>query len=243
MIGSITRKVQKFTPIGLNKPFSIMLDLRSMRMDYDSPKLTLDNMNNDPFNEFTVWLEKSLEVETGIEPQAMCISTVNPETLRPSSRYVLLKEFTEQGFMFFTNFGSRKANEIDLNPQVAGVFYWPLQNRSVRFEGVASKVSDEISTEYFDSRPVGSRLSGIVSKQSTKITDQQKLQMNQDVIDLKSKFEEGDASAAVKPDYWGGYNINPDRFEFWQGQNSRFHDRFVYELNQDGSWNKNMLAP
>lgn len=174
----------------------------------------------------------------------MCVSTVNPKTLRPSVRFVLLKDFSENGFVFFTNYESRKGLELGLNPQAAGVFYWPLQNRSVRFEGQVQRVPKEMSEEYFDSRPVSSRLSGIVSQQSRKITQEQKDEMNETVAKLKEKYDEGEESVADMPDYWGGYRIVPDRFEFWQGQNSRFHDRFVYELDaESGAWSKAMLAP
>ena len=110
----------------VNRRFSIMLDLRNMRMDYKNPELSLDSLDCDPFKEFAKWLNVSLEVEKTMEPQAMCISTVDPETLRPSSRYVLLKEVSDQSFLFFTNYESRKAQEIFKNPWVAGVFYWPI---------------------------------------------------------------------------------------------------------------------
>lgn len=161
--------IRKFTKTAIRqankgRAFSIMMDLRAMRMDYKNPKLTLEDIDNDPYFEFSKWLKTSLKVETNMEPQSMCVSTVNPKTLRPSVRFVLLKDFSENGFVFFTNYESRKGLELGLNPQAAGVFYWPLQNRSVRFEGQVQRVPKEMSEEYFDSRPVSSRLSGIVSQ-------------------------------------------------------------------------------
>lgn len=174
----------------------------------------------------------------------MCISTVNPDTLRPSSRYVLLKEISDDSLLFFTNYQSRKAVEIEKNPLISGVFYWPIQNRSVRFEGKVQKVSHEISDKYFDSRPLKSRLSGIVSKQSSVISAEERQKMSTDLEYLEDSYSKGNLSVVQRPEYWGGFKITPDRFEFWQGQNSRFHDRFLYTFDsQHKVWEKNYLAP
>jgi pyridoxamine 5'-phosphate oxidase len=166
----------------------------------------------------------------------MQIATVS-NSGRPSLRTVLLKAFDEQGFVFYTNYHSQKAQDIAQNPQVVLLFFWKELERQVEITGRAEKVSTLESLKYFTSRPRGSQLGAWVSQQSSIITSRSLLEIKLD--EMKRKFKEG---SIPLPDFWGGFRIVPDTFEFWQGRPSRLHDRFEYKL-VEGQWVANRLAP
>lgn len=232
----------------LKSPFSIdiinntSLYLQNRRKDYNSPEITIEDFSKDPFTQFKTWLTLSFETEIGIEPQSMALSTCCPKTLQPSSRYVLLKEVQNEKFKFFTNLNSRKSQELSLNNKVSGLFYWPLQNRTVRIEGVAERLGVEEEREYFESRPALSRISGIVSPQSKEISEAELEILKTKFLEMKEGYKKGENDLG-KPEYWGGFAINPVRFEFWQGNRSRFHDRFAYLRTGNGEWEIKRLAP
>jgi len=169
----------------------------------------------------------------------MAISTCTLDGL-PSIRYVLLKGVDESGFIFYTNYESRKGQELAANPNISACFYWPLCHRQVRIEGRAEKLPPSTSDAYFKSRPIDSQISGMVSPQSQILDTKEDLLKKIDEAKERVKLE--GEQAIQRPDSWGGYRIIPRYFEFWQGQKSRFHDRFAYTKGGEG-WDVQMLAP
>jgi pyridoxamine 5'-phosphate oxidase len=167
---------------------------------------------------------------------AMVLSTAG-KSGRPSSRVVLMKEFSENGFVFFSNYLSRKGKEIELNPSVALLFFWEELERQVRIEGKVRKISGEASSEYFSTRPRLSRVAATVSKQSTELKDRSELEEKFNTFDNEYKNKE-----IPRPVDWGGYIVNPDYFEFWQGRENRLHDRIIYTRVTDG-WKIGRLSP
>ncbi|CAN6318670.1 unnamed protein product [Urochloa humidicola] len=216
------------------------VDISSLRENYISPELLESQVMPDPFDQFVKWFDEA--VTAGLrEPNAMALTTVNKEG-KPSSRMVLLKGVDKQGFVWYTNYGSQKAHDLSENPNAALLFYWNEMNRQVRVEGSVEKVPEEESEKYFHSRPRGSQLGAIVSKQSTVIAGREVLQ--QAYKELEQKYSDG--SLIPKPEYWGGYRLTPTLFEFWQGQQSRLHDRLRYSQQEvDGStaWHIERLSP
>ncbi len=170
------------------------------------------------------------------DPNAMTLSTVNGNG-RPSGRIVLLKDFDTEGFVFFTNYDSQKGQEITRNPNVSMVFYWSAMERQVRIEGKAQKISEKDSEDYFHSRPFESQIGALASHQSKEIPGREYLEKL--FNDLKKQYE---GSVVPKPERWGGYRVQPDRYEFWQGRTGRLHDRIVYKL-EDGHWKMSRLSP
>ena len=216
------------------------LNLYDMRKDYKSEQLTLSSLQDNPISQFRTWFSASLEKEAGVEPNMMTIATCDPTTLLPSSRNVLLKSVDDLGFTFFTNYNSRKGRELALNPKISAVFYWPVQNRSVRIEGTAERLTDAENDEYFHSRPLRSRISAVVSPQSEAIDEEKKGEMADEIERIEGDVGEG----IERGSGWGGYRILPTAMEFWQGRESRFHDRFRYSWDaQKGVWEIEMLAP
>ncbi|KAL5231289.1 hypothetical protein ABZP36_030065 [Zizania latifolia] len=216
------------------------VDISSLRENYISPELLENQVMPDPFDQFIRWFDEA--VTAGLrEPNAMALTTANKEG-KPSSRMVLLKGVDKQGFVWYTNYGSQKAHDLSENPNAALLFYWNEMNRQVRVEGSVQKVPEEESEKYFHSRPRGSQLGAIASKQSTVIAGREVLQ--QAYKELEQKYSDG--SMIPKPDYWGGYRLTPKLFEFWQGQKSRLHDRLQYSPREvDGStvWHIERLCP
>jgi pyridoxamine 5'-phosphate oxidase len=195
------------------------------------------DLDPDPVRQFETWLNEAKIRPEEIEPTAMVLATVSLDS-KPSTRVVLLKEIEDGTFIFFTNYRSRKSEEIINNPHVSAVFWWRTLARQVRIEGLASKISEEKSKAYFDTRPLGSRLSAIVSPQSKPVE-------NRAVLEEKLKIEEAKLEKEEKPicpPYWGGFRIKPDRFEFWQGRPNRLHDSFRYQKEQD-HWSIERLGP
>ncbi len=193
-------------------------------------------MLENPFAQFAVWYQEAAEHPDIIDHTAMTLATVDKEH-KPSARIVLLKDFNEQGFSFFTNYLSRKGDEIGQNPNVALLFWWPQLEKQIRIEGKAVKVSATESDRYFQSRPRGSQLSAWASEQSMVIADREHLE--QRLAEFEDKFGEG---LIERPSHWGGYLVKPECIEFWQARAHRLHDRFQFKLHDD-VWQMQRLAP
>jgi pyridoxamine 5'-phosphate oxidase len=206
-----------------------------LRKDYGQASLNEDDVLDDPMLQFTRWFEQALEAQVN-EPNAMNVATTDA-CGRPSSRIVLVKQFDERGFTWYTNYDSRKAQELRANPYAALLFFWNELERQVRIEGRVEPTSAEESDKYFHSRPLKSRLSAIASQQSAPIDNRAALERNYEAVAATA----GDAPA--RPSNWGGLRLVPERIEFWQGRRSRFHDRIVYERQEDGSWTRQRLQP
>lgn len=209
-------------------------DLKNMRLNYDRNQLIESNVDKNPFIQFKLWFKEVAESDI-IEPNAMTIATATKAGI-PSVRVVLLKEFDETGFTFFTNYKSRKGREIEENPNAALLFWWGIFERQVRIEGKIEKISREDSEAYFNVRPLKSRLGALASNQSEIIENRQILENK--FSELEKRFGEN----PPKPDNWGGYKLIPNRFEFWQGRRDRLHDRICYEKYGD-IWNIFRLSP
>jgi pyridoxamine 5'-phosphate oxidase len=211
------------------------MDIHALREDYQKGELRRKDLQDDPFNQFELWFQQACNAEL-LEPNAMTLATVS-EQGQPFMRTVLLKYFDRQGFVFFTNYESRKASQIESNNRVSMLFTWlPLQ-RQVHITGTAEKVSTAESLAYFSSRPRGSQLGAWTSQQSSIISSRQLLLMQFE--EIKNKFLDGEIPL---PSFWGGYRIVPDSFEFWQGCTNRLHDRFLY-THQEEQWQIQRLAP
>ena len=206
-----------------------------LRKDYGQASLNEDEVMDDPMLQFTQWFEQALKAEVN-EPNAMSVATVAANG-RPSSRIVLVKQFDERGFTWYTNYDSRKGQELEDNQYAALLFFWSELERQVRIEGRVERTSNEESDRYFRSRPLKSRLSAIASHQSAPISSRAELEQNYDAVARQA----GDDPA--RPGNWGGFRLVPERLEFWQGRRSRFHDRIVYERQEDGSWIRLRLQP
>lgn len=212
------------------------MDLKHYRREYKLEVLTEESVDKNPFLQFTAWFDQARKYDL-LEPNAMSLSTVDAEG-QPSSRTVLLKYFDETGFVFFTNHGSKKADDIKINPKVAVLFPWLALQRQVRISGVAEKVNFLEASKYFASRPRGSQLGAWVSDQSQVVNNRQLLQ--EKFTQLKDRFLGKDVPM---PKMWGGYRIVPHQFEFWQGGENRIHDRLQYNLKEDKEWNIVRLMP
>ncbi len=209
--------------------------LADIRRDYGELSLSEDRVSSDPIAQFKLWFEEVLKNEKN-DPTAMVLSTAD-EQGRPDSRVVLLKGLDEGNFVFYTNYQSAKAIQIQSNPYAALNFYWPQMARQVRIRGRVKKVSQEQSDQYFLSRPIKSQISAIISQQSQEIIDRAVLEKAlNDLIQRKQQ------ELVVRPEHWGGYMIVPDEIEFWQGRDNRLHDRIQYFL-QEGEWIYRRLAP
>ena len=209
-------------------------NLSDLRRDYSMQELSESSVAADPFVQFGNWFEEYRN-SGPLEPNAFVLSTADADG-KPSSRVVLLKGFDPNGFVFFTNYESKKARDLDGNPNVALNFFWPELERQVRISGVAEKTSVEESKSYFESRPTASQIGAWASKQSGILSDRKELEER--VNEIKNRFDE----EIPCPPFWGGYRIAPTSFEFWQGRPSRLHDRICYE--KDGaSWKIFRLYP
>lgn len=205
-----------------------------MTSTYDGPMLDPETMDDDPVVEFAAWL--SAAEEAGLpQPNAMVLATADGD--RPSARTVLLKGFDQRGFVFFTNYESRKGRELDHNRHAALTFTWLELHRQVRVEGEATRVSSEESDAYYASRPRGAQLAAGISRQSEVILDRS--QLNEAFAAAADKFA-GDA--IPRPDHWGGFRVRPEVVEFWQGQEDRLHDRVRYRIEGD-EWIRERLSP
>ncbi len=199
-------------------------------------ELREQDLDQSPFRQFENWFQTAADAGLD-EPNAMSLATVSDKGT-PSLRTVLLKVWDEKGFVFFTNHGSRKAQDIAENPNVALLFYWAPLHRQIRVEGTAQKVSTMESLKYFVTRPRGSQLGAWCSEQSSTISSRAILQAK--LTEIKQKFQGGEVPL---PSFWGGFRVVPSRFEFWQAGDDRLHDRFVYEPESDDTWSIRRLAP
>lgn len=210
-------------------------DKFKQRTDYQlNDPLDFGQLGDDPFHVFHQWYDVALE-HVRKDPNAMVLSTFDGEY--PRGRVVLLKELDEKGLVFFTNYQSDKGSELAVNPKASLVFYWKELERQIRVEGVVEKTSAAESDDYFLSRPLGSRLGAWASPQSQSIANREWLK--EQIEERSKEFNE----QVHRPPFWGGYRLIPVRFEFWQGQSSRLHDRLVFEKKQEGGWLKKRLAP
>lgn len=211
------------------------MDIGDMRRDFESEGLDRGQLDDDPVRQFELWFNDAREAGI-LEPNAMSLATTGSD-LQPDLRTVLLKYFDQQGFVFYTNYGSRKARELEQNPRAALLFPWIGLNRQVIVQGEVTRVSKTESLRYFASRPRGSQLGAWVSQQSEVISSRGLLE--QKVAEIKRKFGDGEVPL---PSFWGGYRVVPQRIEFWQGRPSRLHDRFEYLRSHDG-WTIQRLQP
>jgi pyridoxamine 5'-phosphate oxidase len=202
---------------------------------YNSNSIDEKTVDPNPLKLFQRWLDEA--IAAGIRlPEAMTLATSTPEG-KPSARLVLLKGAGERGFVFYTNYNSMKARELDSNPQAALVFYWPQLERQVRVEGRVERTTTEESDAYFKTRPRESQIGALASPQSEVIESREALQQKADELE---KLYEG--REVERPEHWGGYRLLPKRIEFWKGRPGRLHDRILYE-RQDGTWSIKRLAP
>ena len=213
------------------------MDDRNLKKEYSGNHLNERDMHPNPFCQFKKWFQEAAR-DNVEEPNAMTLATADSSGM-PSARIVLLKQFDEHGFVFYTNKESQKGEELRDNPYAALVLYWYKQLRQVRISGVVEEVSQEESERYFSSRPKGSQLGAWASKQSKVIKSRQ--QLDDAFADYENTFQD---KSIPMPAYWGGYRVKPVTFEFWQSQANRLHDRIVYKLNAETSeWEISRLAP
>ncbi len=210
--------------------------IADLRKDYTLQGLSETEVNPNPFIQFKQWFDQALSAQLP-EPNAMTIATTTPDG-SPSARMVLLKDFDERGFVFFTNYNSRKGQELAENPQAALVFWWAELERQVRIVGRVEKTSEAESDQYFYSRPANSRLGAWASDQSAVIASREVLE--QQMQELQSKYENQEIP---RPPHWGGLRVIPTEIEFWQGRSSRLHDRLLYTRLDDNSWKIQRLSP
>ena len=212
------------------------MDIDHLRREYLKGGLERESLLGDPMAQFALWLEQA--IEAGLQdPTAMTVATVSPDG-QPSQRIVLLKHVDADGFVFYTNYGSRKARDLADNPKVSLHFPWHGMERQVKVCGVAQKVPQTESLKYFLSRPKESQLAAWASEQSRPVSS--RMLLMQQFNAMKEKFSKGEVPL---PDFWGGYRIVPHQIEFWQGGASRLHDRFEYTATPSGDWQIERLAP
>ena len=207
-----------------------------LRREYNSVELCKFDMAKSPFAQFDQWFRQAVDTKIDL-PDAMTLATATRDGL-PSARIVLLRGFDERGFVFYTDYRSQKGRELAENPNAALVFYWRELDRQIRVAGTISTVSREASEKYFRSRPVGSQLAALASKQGEVISNRQELERKYD--QLRETYRQKEVPL---PPYWGGFRLSPDRFEFWQGRPSRLHDRFRYTHQRGGNWKIERLSP
>jgi pyridoxamine 5'-phosphate oxidase len=210
------------------------VDLQKLRREFTSSGISRTQMNDNPFVQFELWMQQASEANLTL-PNAMSLATSDDNEI--SLRTVLLKSFDERGFVFFTNYNSKKSTQIKTNPNVALLFPWLDLERQVKISGSIEKISTLESIKYFTSRPKNSQLGAWASKQSSNISSRQVLLMQFEA--MKNKFKQ---SEVPLPDFWGGYRVVPHRIEFWQGRINRLHDRFAYSKLGE-SWTIERLAP
>lgn len=203
---------------------------------YSGEGLDENNAAADPLRQFHRWFDEARAAGLPL-PEAMTLATATKDG-RPSARLVLLKQADKRGFVFYTNYGSQKARELDANGEAALVFFWPQLERQVRVEGSVSRVSPAESDEYFQTRPRESQIGALASPQSEVISGRDVLQ--QRFAELEEFYRDREIE---RPAHWGGYRLQPERIEFWKGRPGRLHDRLLYERQADSSWTIKRLAP
>ncbi len=224
------------TTINLFQKKSLRQLVSNFRNEYISNGIDEASLKSNPIDQFEDWFNEAVDNKL-IEPNVMHLSTATPDG-KPSGRIMLLKGFDERGFTFFTNYNSRKANELAENKFAVMTFLWLGLFKQVRIEGTVEIISTKESDDYFNSRPRGSQIGAWVSAQSKPISDRTELEKKVD--EIEKRFE---GKAVTRPDNWGGYRLVPVCIEFWQGRASRLHDRIQYKLEEDHSWTKQRLSP
>lgn len=214
-----------------------MQDLSNYRKSYEKSELLESNIPEDPINLFNRWFHETEDFGGSEEVNAMTVATIGLDGF-PKSRVVLLKKFTEEGFVFYTNYNSEKGKAIEANPKICLSFFWHSMERQVIIKGIAQRTSEVISDNYFDSRPEGSKLGAIVSNQSEVVPSRAYIEEN-----LKQLEEEYDSMVIPRPKHWGGFLVVPIEVEFWQGRPNRLHDRIRYKSLDDYSWKIDRLSP
>lgn len=214
-----------------------MEDLSNYRKSYERSQLLEDNIPEDPINLFHKWFHEVRDFGGTEEVNAMTVSTVGLDGF-PKARVVLLKNYNEDGFIFYTNYDSEKGRAIVKNPSVCLSFFWHSLERQVIIKGIAEKTPGEVSDNYFASRPDGSKLGAVVSNQSEVVLD--RLVLEEKLLELEKKYS---GKEIPRPINWGGYLVRPVEVEFWQGRPNRLHDRIRYRLEANFSWTINRLAP
>ena len=212
-------------------------DLGQLRKSYDKSSLDLSDVDDDPIGFFKKWFDEASNHSEIEEANAMSLATLGIDDF-PKSRVVLLKAFTDKGFVFYTNYQSEKGLAIAHHPKVGLSFFWPPLERQVIIKGLIKKTPSDLSDEYFNSRPKGSQLGAIVSDQSNVISDRTIIEAKLNALEIQYKNEE-----IPRPDNWGGYLVIPKSIEFWQGRPNRLHDRIRCHLRQTGLWDLERLAP
>ena len=212
------------------------MHIADIRKDYRLQTLDEAGVATDPIQQFGVWWQEALQSEI-VEVNAMTLATANEQGV-PSARIVLLKGYDERGFVFFSNYESKKAGDLQVNPVASLVFFWKELERQVRISGRVEKVTELESDQYFQSRPEGSRIGAWASPQSTVISSREVIE--EKVIALQASFE---GKEIPRPLHWGGYRVVPSKIEFWQGRSNRLHDRIQYTIQSNGSWVIERLAP
>lgn len=212
-------------------------DLSDYRKSYEKSELLEENCLENPMEMFQKWFYEVEKSETVAETNAMTISTIGLDGF-PKSRVVLLKKYTFEGFIFYSNYLSEKGLAIAKNPQVCISFFWPAMERQIIIKGKVEKIAENLSDGYFESRPRGSQLGAIVSKQSEVVASREVLE--QQLKALEAAYE---GKEIERPSHWGGYLVKPKEIEFWQGRANRLHDRIRYQLQADYSWKIERLAP
>lgn len=209
-------------------------DFKKLRHEYGVNELNKSDINPNPFMQFKMWFEHAVKMELP-DANAMTLATVSEDN-KPSARILLLKDYNEKGFCFFTNYKSRKGDDIVANPFGALVFFWPELERQIRIEGKIEKLETEFSDEYFFDRPIGSRIAASVSPQSKEIESREIL------TQMIESFKKENGDDFKRPFFWGGYRLIPDLFEFWQGRKNRLNDRIEYKF-ENKEWHIRRLAP
>ncbi len=210
------------------------MSVADIRKSYEKSELLEETLQATPMDQFNLWFQQVLKANVP-EVNAMTLATTTPDG-RPSARIVLLKGYDDNGFVFFTNYQSRKGQELAANPHASLLFFWPELERQVRVEGTITKVSAAESDSYFHSRPLPSRIGAWVSPQSQPIS-------HTELVSRTAELTQSLGTQPARPDHWGGYRLHPDYVEFWQGRPSRLHDRLVFQANKTGNWSVNRLAP
>ncbi|MEX0312695.1 MAG: pyridoxamine 5'-phosphate oxidase [Allomuricauda sp.] len=212
-------------------------DLSNYRKSYEKSELIEGSIKENPMEQFQKWFYE-VEATDGLdEPNAMTISTIGLDGF-PKNRVVLMKKYTHEGFIFYSNYKSEKGKALNENPVICLSFFWPNLERQVIIKGKAEKIAENLSDGYFESRPVGSQLGAVVSDQSEVIPSREVLEEK-----LKNLEEKYEGKEIPRPEHWGGYLVRPVSFEFWQGRPNRLHDRIRYTLQEDFDWKIERLAP